>query len=113
MRSNKVPVHFFTPPAPTEIPITVRFARSDNNGPFQRWFSNKPWPHLGTGPLTAQFHGWLLLAILGLFVASPVFAQTVTFDFDTDTPALTSGQNVPFDQSSGGVTAHFSAATGG
>ncbi len=36
-------------------------------------------------------------------------AQTVTFDFDTATPALGTGQNVPFDQTAGGLTAHFSS----
>lgn len=44
--------------------------------------------------------------------APSALAQTVTFDFDTATPALISGQGVPLDQSMGGVTAHFSVASG-
>lgn len=34
-------------------------------------------------------------------------AQTVTFDFDTATPVLATGQSLPLDQSIGGVTARF------
>jgi hypothetical protein len=33
--------------------------------------------------------------------------QTVTFDFDAGTPPLTAGQTLPLDQTSGGITAHF------
>jgi hypothetical protein len=36
----------------------------------------------------------------------------VTFDFEIGTPTLTTGQSVPFDQTSGGVTAHFSSPQG-
>ena len=54
-----------------------------------------------------------LLALLGLWLGNSAVAQTATFDFDTATPALTTGQNVPFDQTSGAVTAHFSASSGG
>lgn len=32
-----------------------------------------------------------------------------TFDFDTGLPALAAGQSTPFDQTSGGITAHFSS----
>jgi hypothetical protein len=35
-------------------------------------------------------------------------AETQTFSFDSGTPALTVGQNAPFDQTVGGVVAHFS-----
>lgn len=34
--------------------------------------------------------------------------SSLVFDFDTGTPALSTGQSTPFDQTSGGVTAHFS-----
>lgn len=54
-----------------------------------------------------------LLAALAFLATSPAKAQPTVFDFDTGTPALTTGQNVPFDQTSGGVTAHFSAVSGG
>lgn len=53
-----------------------------------------------------------LLAALGLWTACPVGAQSVIFDFDTGAPALTNGQNTPFDQTSGGITAHFSSPSG-
>jgi uncharacterized protein (TIGR03437 family) len=52
---------------------------------------------------------FLVLAALGLWRAS---AQTVVFDFDTGTPALANGQNIPFDQAWGTVSAHFSSPSG-
>ena len=55
----------------------------------------------------------LLLTLLDLGLAYPARAQTVTFDFDTATPTLTTGQATPFDQTTGGVAAHFTAAAGG
>jgi hypothetical protein len=36
-------------------------------------------------------------------------SSVVTFDFDTGTPALSAGQSTPLDQTSGGVTTHFSS----
>ncbi len=50
-----------------------------------------------------------LLAFLGLWPLSSAQCQTVTFDFDTGAPTLSPGMSLPFDQASGGVTAHFSA----
>jgi len=35
--------------------------------------------------------------------------STITFDFDTGSPTPSVGQNTPFDQTSGGVTANFSS----
>ena len=55
----------------------------------------------------------LVLTALGFWIALPVRAQTVTFDFDTGTPVLGRGQSTPFDQTSSGVTASFSASSGG
>lgn len=54
----------------------------------------------------------VLMAALGPWPASSAKAQTVTFDFDTGTPALTRGQSTPFDQTSGGITARFSSPSG-
>ncbi len=54
----------------------------------------------------------LFPAGLGLWPAFPAPAQTVTFDFDSATPALTAGQGIPFDQTAGGVTARFSSPSG-
>lgn len=54
----------------------------------------------------------LFIAALAPWLACPANAQTVTFDFDTGMPALATGQNIPFDQTSGGVTAHFSSPSG-
>jgi uncharacterized protein (TIGR03437 family) len=51
----------------------------------------------------------LLVPLLGVWAAAPGSAQTVTFDFDTGTPAVASGQNLPFDQTSAGVTARFTS----
>jgi hypothetical protein len=53
--------------------------------------------------------------VIGLWLALPwpaVSQSTVTFDFDTGTPALTPGVAIPFDQTSGGITAHFSSPSG-
>jgi hypothetical protein len=54
----------------------------------------------------------LLIAVLCSWSARAVRAQAVPFDFDSGAPALTVGQNIPFDQTSGGVTAHFSSPAG-
>jgi hypothetical protein len=43
--------------------------------------------------------------------APPALAQTVTFDFDSGTPAPTLGQAIPFSYDSGGVTASFDSPT--
>lgn len=51
----------------------------------------------------------LLLVILNCVPAYSTRAQNVMFDFDTGAPALTIGQHTPFDQTSGGGTAHFSS----
>ncbi len=53
------------------------------------------------------------LTLVALWMANAAFAQTVTFDFDAATPVLATGQNVPFDQTVGGISAHFSASAGG
>jgi hypothetical protein len=53
----------------------------------------------------------LTLAAALLFLASAA-AQTVAFDFDNAAPALATGQNIPFDQTAGGITAHFSSPQG-
>jgi hypothetical protein len=48
------------------------------------------------------------------FVLAPglLSAQTPFFDFDTGSPSLALRQNIPFDQTSAGVTAHFSSPQG-
>ena len=53
----------------------------------------------------------VLLTLCALVLARPLSsqAQAVTFDFDTGVPATSAGQNTPLDQTSGGVTAHFSS----
>jgi hypothetical protein len=57
---------------------------------------------------------WALLAtFLAVWPAGHARAQTVTFDFDTGVPALSIGQNTPFDQSWSGVIAQFSSPGGG
>lgn len=48
----------------------------------------------------------LLLLSLGVGLAESGQAATVTFDFDTGTPALVSHQGLPVDQTAGGVTMH-------
>ena len=59
---------------------------------------------------------WFFAAVLtGLsaWVAYPAQAATLTFDFDTGTPALVAGTSIPLDQATGGVTAHFSSPPAG
>jgi len=52
----------------------------------------------------------LLTAVLTVGFAAE--AAVVTFDFDTGAPPLYTGQSVPFDQTTSGVTAHFSSPQG-
>ncbi len=54
----------------------------------------------------------LLLAMLAFWPGNVARAQTVLFDFDSGTPTLFPGLNVPFDQTAGGMTAHFSSPQG-
>ena len=64
-------------------------------------------------PLAITRRSAALLALLGLWLGHSAVAPAATFDFDTATPALTPGQNPPFDQTSGAITAHFSVSSGG
>jgi hypothetical protein len=52
------------------------------------------------------------LIVSALWLVSTAQARLVPFDFDTGSPTLTLPRNVPFDQKSVGVTAHFSSASG-
>jgi hypothetical protein len=54
---------------------------------------------------------WLLVWLL--FLAFQSHSQTVTFDFDSGTPALVAGNSAPLDQVVGGVTAHIASKVGG
>ncbi len=50
---------------------------------------------------------------LCLVMSQPAASQSsVTFDLDTGTPALGTGQSVPFSQAAGGMTAQFSSPSG-
>ena len=52
-------------------------------------------------------------SLLALVLPSRVgSAQSATFDFDTGVPALSTYQGLPVDQTVGGATAHFRAASG-
>lgn len=108
-----VAIQFSTLGAATVDPAAFCFTPLPYSRPGRRRSFRQPW----FKPGSARFPGWwlctLLLAMLGLCLTFAAHAQTVTFNFDTGTPALTPGDNVPFDQASGGVTAHFSAASGG
>jgi len=53
-----------------------------------------------------------VLALAVIAVWTPAFsagATVIAFDFDTGSPVLSEGMNTPLDQTSGGVTAHFSS----
>ena len=56
---------------------------------------------------------WVRCIAVFLFVpVCAVHAATVTFDFDTGTPMLSTGQSVPFTQTTSDVTAQFSSPQG-
>ncbi len=55
----------------------------------------------GTAAATA------VCALALALTARSAVSQAVTFDFDTGAPPLRTGQSLPLDQASGGVTAHF------
>jgi len=50
--------------------------------------------------------------VYAAIVQAPPPPVTVTFDLDSGAPALAPGQDTPFDQTSGGVTARFSSPSG-
>lgn len=60
------------------------------------------------------------IALLRLLLPAAIFswptgsasAATVTFDFDTGTPTLSTGQGIPLDQTADGLTAHVSSPQG-
>jgi hypothetical protein len=54
----------------------------------------------------------LCVAAVGFWAAGSAYAATVTFDLDTGTPTLFTGQSIPFDQTVDGLVAHFSSPQG-
>ncbi len=56
--------------------------------------------------------GLFVFAIFQFWLVASSPAQTVTFDFDSGTPALSTGQGIPFNQTSAGVTASISSPSG-
>jgi hypothetical protein len=58
------------------------------------------------------WHVALLISVLSIRPAHIAAAQTVTFDFDTGTPTLSTGTGIPLDQTADGVTAHLSSPSG-
>ena len=81
---------------------------------WQSLFSGGQRLRMGRQPLRASWSDRLfpVLVAISLHFSLPAYAQSVSFDFDSATPALTMGQTVPFDQTMGGVTAHFRDSTG-
>jgi hypothetical protein len=57
----------------------------------------------------------LKYALITVFFGSAcaIHADTITFDFDNGSPTLSSLLNLPVDQTSGGLTAHFGFLPGG
>jgi len=58
-----------------------------------------------------------LAVLVSIAAATATFVRaatplTVSFDFDTGTPSLSMGQSIPFNQTSGEVTAYFSSPSG-
>jgi hypothetical protein len=96
--------------SPDQVPI--RFLPPRRTSPPRPGLLPGPWFHPRT-VIQQTLRGCAALVaacVLGLLQSAE--AQVVTFDFDTGTPALTTGQSVPLDQTSGGVTAHFSSPQG-
>ena len=107
-----VAVQFSKPEAALEVPVARSCSPSPQGRPagrqsfLNRW-CNKP----GAKSFTGGWRHTLPLAILGLGFSLAAHAQTVTFDFDSGTPAPTPGKTTPFSYDSGGVTAVFSSTT--
>jgi hypothetical protein len=59
---------------------------------------------------TAKYY--IVLVAAGVMVLAATTRGNMIFDLDTATPVLATGQNVPFDQTSAGVMAHFSSPQG-
>jgi len=63
---------------------------------------------------TVKFGSACLILGLCLALPRPAASQgSATFNFDTGTPVLSLSQSTPFDQSSGGLTAHFDSRSAG
>jgi hypothetical protein len=56
--------------------------------------------------------GVSFVVALCLWPGDAINAQSVLFDLDTGTPPLGTGSGLPFDQTAGGITAHFSSPSG-
>ncbi len=56
--------------------------------------------------------GSCAVGVLALSGVLPSAAQTAKFDFDTAAPVLTTGRNLPFTQTAGGISVRFSNVTG-
>ncbi|MBI1850565.1 MAG: hypothetical protein HYR85_09500 [Planctomycetes bacterium] len=70
------------------------------------------WTEFGTPVSTAASYTFTATADRTLAANFTVNGTGATFDFDTGTPALFTGQGIPFDQTASGVTAHFSSPEG-
>lgn len=68
---------------------------------------------IGKAQIRQMWVSTLLTAAIGLWPPCCAKAQTVTFDFDSGAPTLAPYQNLPADQTSSGITARFSAISGG
>lgn len=67
---------------------------------------------LELGRISANNRIWgigVLVAVFTFWLAGSAFAANVTFNFDDGIPALVPGQGTAFDQSSAGLSAHFSS----
>jgi hypothetical protein len=69
------------------------------------------WTEFGTPVSTLATYTFTAGADRTLVANFTPAATTATFDFDNGTPTLSTGQSTPLDQTSAGVTAHFSSPT--
>jgi hypothetical protein len=104
-----VAIQFSTTEAAAEGPVPFPCASS----PLSRLVQGRSFHQRKLSPVSKHLSAWwsstLLLAMLGLALPFPARALSVTFDFDSGTPAPALGKTTPFSYDSNGVTATFNS----
>lgn len=83
--------------------------------PGRRWNCGRAAQRLARRSDCSVRNAFPAILAAGLWFGGPLLAtaQLVTFDFDTGSPTLGQYQNLPIDQTAGGITARFSGISGG
>jgi List-Bact-rpt repeat protein/flagellar hook capping protein FlgD len=75
-------------------------------------FAFVDWTEFGVEVSTSASYGFAAAADRALTANFAALGTSAMFDLDTGTPALFTGQGIPIDQTSGGITAQFSSPQG-